>query len=91
MHIAEELGMSLSIGVWMIRNACIQMNTWIKNRAIPRRIAVYLTTKQSIRRELVNDIDKILNETQIDPNLLEIELTGDTVLSKEEDVLKKHA
>lgn len=73
--IAEETDLILPIGEWVIRTACEQIKAW-QEAGIPSMImAVNLSARQLYQPNLVENIRKILMDTQIDPKHLEIELT----------------
>ena len=74
-HIAEASGQILEIGEWVIRTAVNQLKYWIDNGLPPLVIAVNLSPVQFRHPNLPKLIAQILDEAQLPPEFLEIELT----------------
>ncbi len=72
--LAEETGLILSIGEWVLRNACRQAKAWQDAGLKPVRMAVNLSGRQ-FRMKLDQVVAAILLETGFDPHWLELELT----------------
>lgn len=73
--LAEETGLIVDIGLWVMRQACIQNRTW-QTMGLPGvTVAVNIAHKQFIRPTLVSEVKQILLETGLDPRFLELELT----------------
>lgn len=72
--IAEETGLIIPIGDWVIRTACQQALIWIKE-GTPVQVAVNVSARQLNSGNLHEEIESILLETGLPPHLLEIELT----------------
>ncbi|WP_017754248.1 EAL domain-containing protein [Calidifontibacillus oryziterrae] len=73
--IAEETGLIIPIGEFVLRTACEKSVEWQKRGFPPFVVSVNLSTKQFLQRDLVKTVETILNETGLDPNLLELEIT----------------
>lgn len=73
--VAEETGLIFQIGEWVLRTACQQNKLWQKAGLPPIRIAVNLSARQFQQQDLVKTIAKVLNETGLEPEYLEIEIT----------------
>jgi predicted signal transduction protein with EAL and GGDEF domain len=75
--VAEETGLIVSIGSWVLREACTQIRAWHLRfpSERPHTIAVNVSTKQFIEPDLVNQVDQILHETGLGPRSLIIEIT----------------
>lgn len=73
--VAEETGLILAIGEWVLRKACSQVKSWQTFGCPQVRIAINLSAKQFKQPNLVTVIAKILAETGFDPNYLELEIT----------------
>lgn len=73
--LAEETGLIIPIGEWVLRTACIQAKNWQRNRSSPLRVAVNLSIRQFNQQNFIEKIANILTETGLAPELLELELT----------------
>ena len=73
--IAEETGLICDIGEWVLRAACTQNRLWQLAGLPPLRMAVNLSARQFQQPNLVQNITKILQETQLEPQYLELEIT----------------
>lgn len=73
--LAEETGLISPISEWVLRTACTQQTAWRKSGLPPIRIAVNLSARQFQHPGLVQTIVQILQETQMEPCYLEIEIT----------------
>ncbi len=73
--ILEESGMILSVGEWVLRQACLQAVAWQNEGLPPLRVSVNISALQFIRCELDLDVRRILTETGLDPANLCLELT----------------
>lgn len=89
--IAEETGLIIPLGEWVLSTACKQLVHWLQQGYPPLRIAVNLSARQFRQKNLALRIEKILAETGLDPKLLELELTESAVMENpEEAVLTLH-
>ncbi|MGJ3245635.1 MAG: EAL domain-containing response regulator [Elainellaceae cyanobacterium] len=82
--IAEETELIVPIGEWVLRNACIQGREWHASHSTRLRIAVNVSGTQLRDQTFVQTVANILEETQLDPQLLTLELT-ETSLIKDVD------
>lgn len=75
--IAEETGLIHSLGLWVLRQACQQMNTWQRQYPTepPMNIHVNISRRQFSHPDLVENIQSILHETGLDPSHLQLEIT----------------
>jgi diguanylate cyclase (GGDEF)-like protein len=73
--IAEETGLIRPIGEWVLRNACTLNRAWQLQGHTPYRIAVNISAHQYNQDDFLDYIDRILDETAMDPHFLELELT----------------
>ncbi|HZG70366.1 MAG TPA: EAL domain-containing protein, partial [Chondromyces sp.] len=80
--LAEETGLISSIDDWVLTEACIQAKTWIKEGYPPVRIAVNISALELKRVNFVDKVKKVLEDTQLDPAYLEIEITENSFLTK---------
>lgn len=73
--LAEKTDLINHIGEWVLRTACTQHRKWLNSGLPSIRIAVNFSSEQFRQQDLVKKISHILQETQMDPFALEIELT----------------
>lgn len=74
--LAEETGLIIPIGEWVMRTACTQMVKWNAHRKEePLTIAVNLSSRQFIKHDLVSTVKRVLQETECNPELVELEIT----------------
>jgi diguanylate cyclase (GGDEF)-like protein/PAS domain S-box-containing protein len=78
--LAEETGLIVPIGAWVLRTACRQSRDWEHAGFGPLRIAVNLSARQFAEPGLVGDVARVLEETGLAPTSLEIELTESLVM-----------
>jgi len=82
--IAEETGLIISIGEWVLREACKQHFRWIEQGLPKLRMAVNISGVQFKQREFCGLVKRIIDESGIDPQFLELELTESVVMTHAE-------
>jgi len=78
--LAEETGLILPLGEWVLRTACHQAKQWQLKGYPEFKVAVNLSAKQFNQRRLTEKIGEILEETGLDPGCLELEITESTFI-----------
>ncbi len=78
--IAEETGLIVPIGRWVIKTACAQNVAWQKQGLPPVCMAVNLSLRQLMHERFPEDVQMVLNETGMLPGLLELEVTESMVM-----------
>jgi diguanylate cyclase (GGDEF)-like protein/PAS domain S-box-containing protein len=78
--IAEETGLIVGIGEWVLREAVSQMLTWQREGVRPIKVAVNLAANHFHNHLLLDLIDRLLDESGIAPHLLELEITESTMM-----------
>jgi diguanylate cyclase (GGDEF)-like protein/PAS domain S-box-containing protein len=73
--IAEECGLMVPIGRWVMGQACHQAQAWQEIGLAPIRVAVNISAVELRARDFLRGVGVILEETGLDPHLLELELT----------------
>jgi len=86
-HIAEECGLIVPMGEWILRTACAQMKQWHDGGHERLRIAVNLSPRQFQQRDLPAMIERVLAETGMAATLLDIEITESTAMQNAEQSL----
>jgi EAL domain-containing protein (putative c-di-GMP-specific phosphodiesterase class I) len=85
MSIAEETGIIVPIGKWVLKEACAQTRAWQQQGLRPGRVAVNLSARQFAQATLLDDIQSALQESGLDPCWLELEITESMVMHDPED------
>jgi len=85
--IAEETGLIVPLGEWVLATACRQAVRWQQDGHTPLRMAVNVSARQFRQKNLGLRIEKILDETGFDPTLLELELTESAVMENPEEAI----
>jgi diguanylate cyclase (GGDEF)-like protein/PAS domain S-box-containing protein len=84
----EELGLILEVGEWVLRTACLQNVAWQKE-GIPRvRVSVNVSAYQFHRGNIVRTVERVLRETGLEPEWLELELTESLTLDDSETAIE---
>jgi diguanylate cyclase (GGDEF)-like protein len=73
--LAEENGLIISIGEWVIKTACSQNKIWQNMGLPPIKVSVNLSVRQFQQKNLTSTIVKILEQTKLAPDYLELEIT----------------
>jgi diguanylate cyclase (GGDEF)-like protein len=88
--VAEETGLIVPIGQWILREACLQMNCWRKQ--FPQHEALMMSVNLSQRQfsqvDLIERIGQILEETKVERNCLKLEITESLMMEDLETGLK---
>jgi diguanylate cyclase (GGDEF)-like protein len=82
--IAEETGLIVQIGEQALREACMQNVAWQNRGYPPRRIAVNISARQFREPQFVERVVSILNETGLEPQWLELEITESIAMEQGE-------
>jgi EAL domain-containing protein (putative c-di-GMP-specific phosphodiesterase class I) len=80
-HLAEETGLILQMGEWVIKTACEQAVAWQKAGYEKLIMSVNLSARQFNQTHLLHSIKEILAKTGLDPQYLELELTESIVMT----------
>lgn len=84
--LAEETGLIVPIGEWVLRNACAQSKVW-HDMGFALNVAVNLSPRQFQQEDLVSSINKIVAETGFDPRNLNLELTESSIMNNAESAV----
>jgi diguanylate cyclase (GGDEF)-like protein/PAS domain S-box-containing protein len=85
--ILEENGMIVPVGEWVLRRACEQSMAWQAQGYPPTPLAINLSPCQFMHRDLMGSIRRIIEQTGIDPSLLEFEITETALMHHGEHTL----
>ena len=86
--IAEDSGVIVAIGRWVLREACRQNAVWQKAGMQSLRVAVNLSARQFRSINLLDEIDAALADTSLPASSLELEITESMVMEDPEKVIK---
>jgi len=86
-EIAEESGLIVRIGEWVLREACRQLREWRDAGLPPLRMAVNVSSLQFQQENFCHTVRTIIEEAGIDPALIELELTESIVMHHAASVL----
>jgi diguanylate cyclase (GGDEF)-like protein/PAS domain S-box-containing protein len=82
--VAEDCGLILPIGAWVLREACAQAKAWMAAGLPVITMAVNVSALQFQNEDFVKDLVTILDETRLDPRYLELELTESALMKHPE-------
>jgi PAS domain S-box-containing protein len=83
--LAEETGLILPIGEWVLRTACAQLKAWQREGHHALRMAVNLSGRQFRRLQLLASVEAALGAVDLDPRSLELEITETILLQDVEE------
>jgi diguanylate cyclase (GGDEF)-like protein len=81
--VAEETGLILPIGEWVLRSACAQAKAWHDEGLPLIRMSVNVSGQQFARSQFPSQVGTILQETGLDPSKLELEITETLIMNDE--------
>jgi diguanylate cyclase (GGDEF)-like protein/PAS domain S-box-containing protein len=86
--IAEEIGLMLPLGYWVLREACRQVRAWHAQYPLspPLLVSVNVSPRQFTDPDMVGEIERILKETDLDPRVLRLEVTESVIIDSADSV-----
>ena len=82
--VAEETGLILPIGDWVLKTACAQSKAWQDEGLQPLRMAVNISTRQFLQPDLPDVVASVLEDSGLSPDSLELEITETTAMQDED-------
>jgi EAL domain-containing protein (putative c-di-GMP-specific phosphodiesterase class I) len=86
--LAEETGLILPLGEWVLQAACKQASAWVKQGLTAVSMAVNLSARQFHSQNLANLCQRALGEAGLEPGYLELELTESAVMQNVEEAIE---
>jgi diguanylate cyclase (GGDEF)-like protein/PAS domain S-box-containing protein len=89
--IAEETGLIIAIGDWVLNQACQQISTW-QNKYIEAKslkVSINLTCQQIREKNLLEKLDRVLATTKIDGSTIRLEITESSMMDQGEETIAK--
>lgn len=86
--IAEETGLIVPIGEWVLQTVCQQVVSWLEAGLSPVRVAINLSVRQFQEGNLVEVVERVLRETGLDGKWLEFEITESMVMHNTHSVVE---
>jgi diguanylate cyclase (GGDEF)-like protein/PAS domain S-box-containing protein len=87
--LAEESGLIISLGDWVMRTACAQNKSWQDAGLTPLTLSVNFSARQFQQSTFIEDVARILKDTNLDPRWLELELTESSIMKDPEEAIEK--
>ncbi len=86
--VAEETGLIKPMGFWVLQEACCQLRQWQKQKIVPPELtmSVNLSAKQFSLSNLIEEIDKVLDTTELNPQYLKLEITESAIIGNQTSV-----
>jgi diguanylate cyclase (GGDEF)-like protein/PAS domain S-box-containing protein len=82
--VAEETGLIDTFGEWILRTACAQNKAWQDMGLPPMVMAVNISARQFLQKNLAQQVQRVLQETGLDPAWLELEITESMLMQRPE-------
>ncbi|MCP4695481.1 MAG: EAL domain-containing protein [Gammaproteobacteria bacterium] len=84
--LAEDTGLIIPIGEWVLRSACEECLTW--QSGPPMAVSVNLSARQFAQEDLLGKIDSLIQELHLDSKYLELELTESLIMPNAEETIE---
>ena len=85
--VAEDCGLIVPLGEWVIHEACRQHQQWLSSGMPLMRIAINLSARQFVRDDLVKMMGGVIHQTGINPEYIELELTESIIMENVEQTI----
>ena len=82
--VLEETGLIVPVGEWVLHSACMQIKAWEKGGLKVPPISVNLSARQFEQKNLKDAVHRVLRETEVDPSLIEFEITESLLMNDPE-------
>ncbi|WP_058485287.1 GGDEF domain-containing phosphodiesterase [Defluviitalea phaphyphila] len=85
--LAEETGVIVDIGEWVLREVCYNYKQWIKKGLPEIKVSINVSSVQFLESNFVEHIKTIINEFELDPHFLIIEITENTIIKQTNKII----
>jgi len=85
---AEETGLIVPIGNWVLNSACLQNQLWQERTGLPLQIAVNMSARQFRHADLLQEVAAALQTSGLSPDLLELEITESILMADVEQAIE---
>ncbi|WP_223701184.1 sensor domain-containing protein [Sutcliffiella deserti] len=89
--IAEETGLILPLGEWILHTACLQNKKWQTEGYSPLQVCVNISMRQIAEKDFVDKVLHILEITELEPQYLDLEITESIAMADQQSVIDKLA
>ena len=87
--VAEENGMIVRLGEWVLKEACRQNRRWQLEGLPPLQVSVNISARQLRDNDFADKVERILRETDLAPAFLELEITETAIMGISDDIVLK--
>ena len=87
--LAEDTGLIIPLGFWVLKEACLQMSRWLGKFGglTDWRVSVNISSKQLAMPDFVDRVEKILTETKLEPHNLKLEITESSLVEDTQETI----
>ena len=88
--LAEDTGMIVSLGTWVLRKGCETLTEWTKNPETAHlKLAINVSSRQLAQVNFVDEVKEIITQTGVNPHFLKLEITESMVVNNVDDAIEK--
>ena len=87
--LAEDSGLIIPLGEWVMRNACLQNKAWQDAGLMPMRLSVNFSARQFQQPSFITSVAEILKTTNLDPRWVEVEITESSIMKEPDQAIEK--
>lgn len=85
---AEESGLIVPIGAWMLKNVCQQLKNWQMDGLPIKKVSLNLSSLELLQSNFIEMVSSVLKENYLEPKWIEFEITERMIMDREENALK---